>query len=609
MFNLGSVVGVCAKLGDRSVKRVYLNDQQIYTCCVCVPAGPPDEYYNDVLYVSDMNKGVCDCSNYNTQLKLSAAYPTQPTPTISTDIYHAPDINQNGVVQGSLYFGPGGYGSMNLPRSLGGAFTVEAWAYREANNNWQSAPDMLFFAIFGGTGNSIYVLAGGHTVGVRNNTWTLNGVETTASAPLNTWQHVALVGRALGNLTALGRMTLYINGIAVATQTYESISNGGDYAFVDLRRVTVGIGSGPDIYGALNYTFPGYIDDLRVTAAARYRDDFSPPVSPVANTLSLPLSSSSSSTSGADPYFQNVEVLLHCDSNCKPSRLRDSSKNNRGVFSDSTWMIIDTQTGNQSPIGNNQSAATDRGVLKLSDTAWSDYRGGPYFQVAVTGNNLTPGTGDYTFEFWGKINGGGHVFGPARAGWYSGKYSCRIRAADERWVGATDDYSSWNGPPVPATFRATLQMVGFDPGAGVKNVWAADVTGILGTWAHIAISRSGGITRVFINGAAQELGVNSALGPPGNPFFPSPEFPPYCPPASAPCDPPPALLKYAPDPSNLDFAVGNHFGDYGADAMALFGLAADAFSGYVDEIRYTKGVGRYASDFSPPITPYPDRGP
>jgi hypothetical protein len=43
--------------------------------------------------------------------------------------------------------------------------------------------------------------------------------------------------------------------------------------------------------------------------------------------------------------------------------------------------------------------------------------------------------------------------------------------------------------------------------------------------------------------------------------------------------------------------------------MALFGFEADGFSGYVDEVRYTRGVGRYVSNFAPPIVPYPDRGP
>ena len=611
MFNLGNNVNVCVALGVRSVKYVYLGDTRIYTCCRCIPTVAKDIDFADVLYVSDMNTSVCDCSNYNTKLKLARVHPTTAQPTISPADYLTPDTNPNGAVQGSLYFGSGGYGWMNLPRTLGGAFTVEAWAYRETNTNWVENPDLLFFSILGGTGDSIYVLVGGHNVGVRNNMWTLNGVETSASAPLNTWQHVALSGRALGNLTANGSMTLYIDGVAAATQSYNAVA-GNNEDFVDLRRVTVGIGGGPDIYSSSGYTFPGYMDDLRVTAAARYRSNFAPPDSPMPNII-LPADDAPPPTGPTDPHFQNVEILLHCDSNCpKPARLRDSSKNNRRVFSDPTWLIINTQSVNQSPVGNNQSTATDpdRGVLKLSDTAWSDYSGGPYIQVAATGNNLTPGTGDYTFEFWGKINGSGHVFGPARGGWYPGKYKVSIEAGYYNWVGATDHYSSWNSPPVaPAIFRASLRLKRFVAGVGVVNVWAADVTSILGTWAHIAISRSGGATRVFINGAAQELGVNSAVGPPYNPFFGSPEFPPYCPPDAAPCDPPPALLTYAPDGSNLDFAVGNYFGEFGSDAMALFGFEQDAFSGYVDEVRYTKGIGRYTSNFTPPTDPHPDRGP
>ena len=581
MFNLGNNVNVCVALGIRSVKYVYLGNTRIYTCCRCIPTVAKDIDFADVLYVSDMNTSVCDCSNYNTKLNLARIHPNTARPAISPDDYVTPDTNPNGAVQGSLYFGSGGYGWMNLPRTLGGAFTVEAWAYRETNTNWVENPDLLFFSILGGTGDSIYVLVGSHNVGVRNNMWTLNNVETSASAPLNTWQHVALSGGVIGDLTTNGRMTLYIDGVAAATQLYQADSNTGGYAdFVDLRRVTVGIGGGPDIYGGSGYTFPGYMDDLRVTAAERYRSNFTPPDSPMPNII-LPADDVPPPTGPTDPHFQNVEFLLHCDSNCpRPGQLRDNSKNNRVVYAHNTFLIINKQSGNQSPVGDNQSAATDpdRGVLKLSDTAWSDYSGGPYIQVAATGNNLSAGTGDYTFEFWGKINGGGNVF-ISTQGLGLGRYWCSVWAGQPQWAGYA--------------FRAILQMKYFSPSNpyGIVNIWAVDVTGILGSWAHIAISRSGGLTRVFINGVAQPLGINGGWEEPYNPF------------ATMAAD------GAAPDGSNLDFTSAVYFTTLGTDAMAIFGFAADAFSGYVDEVRYTKGIGRYTSNFTPPTDPHPDRGP
>jgi hypothetical protein len=82
--------------------------------------------------------------------------------------------------------------------------------------------------------------------------------ESTGSVPLNTWTHIAYVRSGTS-------LTFYINGIASGSATWDNraADNLGDSC-------TIG----------QNYTgteqFAGYIDDLRLTHAARWYGDFTP---------------------------------------------------------------------------------------------------------------------------------------------------------------------------------------------------------------------------------------------------------------------------------------------------------------------------------------------
>lgn len=93
---------------------------------------------------------------------------------------------------------------------------------------------------------------------------------------------------------------------------------------------------------------------------------------------------------------------------------------------------------------------------------------------------------------------------------------------------------------------------------------AARITGgtvPLNAWAHFAVSRAGSITRLFLNGV--QLGA----------YF--------------------DVNDYLAAPSLVIGASGNN---------AFYG----GLGGYLDEIRVTKGFARYATEFTPPWTPFPD---
>lgn len=83
----------------------------------------------------------------------------------------------------------------------------------------------------------------------------------------------------------------------------------------------------------------------------------------------------------------------------------------------------------------------------------------------------------------------------------------------------------------------------------------------LSTWTHVAISRSSGTTRLFISG---DLSATVADG-------------------------------------NNKLINSCYIG-------RVYDNANPAFSGYIDDIRITKGVGRYVSSFTPPSAPHPDSG-
>jgi hypothetical protein len=83
------------------------------------------------------------------------------------------------------------------------------------------------------------------------------------------------------------------------------------------------------------------------------------------------------------------------------------------------------------------------------------------------------------------------------------------------------------------------------------------------TWHHVAVTRFGNDFRVFLNGQSGTVVTTSLNGVPS---------------ASA----------------TLAIGVEN--------AATL----ASQFSGYIDELRLTKGVARYTSNFTPPTAPFPD---
>ena len=88
-----------------------------------------------------------------------------------------------------------------------------------------------------------------------------------------------------------------------------------------------------------------------------------------------------------------------------------------------------------------------------------------------------------------------------------------------------------------------------------------------GSWNHVAITRSGNSVRMFLNGTQVGLTYTTSF-------------------------------SYGANPSG--FIVGNVSDKTGGQGP---------LDGYIDDLRITKGVARYTSNFTPPTAPFPDLSP
>jgi hypothetical protein len=98
------------------------------------------------------------------------------------------------------------------------------------------------------------------------------------------------------------------------------------------------------------------------------------------------------------------------------------------------------------------------------------------------------------------------------------------------------------------------------------QAFSGSTTLAIGVWYHIAACRSGTTSRVFVNGQAEITVMDD----------------------------------------NTSYATGTSRPMIGTDG---FNPGALPLNGYIDDLRITKGVARYTSNFTPPTAPFPDAGP
>jgi len=175
----------------------------------------------------------------------------------------------------------------------------------------------------------------------------------------------------------------------------------------------------------------------------------------------------------------------------------------------------------------------------FSQTGWSNYLSNATGSYIVAANNTSYvfGTGDFTVEFWVFWTGIG-------------------TASDTRLMAIGSDYpSSGLGLVIYRTTgdACKARVLGNSTG-GTEYTIASGASDWSNKWVHMAVTRSGSTLRTFLNGT---------------------------------------LITTATDSSDLNGTNGIQFGRYTG--------GGDLFTGYLSNVRLTKGGALYTASFTPPV--------
>jgi hypothetical protein len=219
----------------------------------------------------------------------------------------------------------------------------------------------------------------------------------------------------------------------------------------------------------------------------------------------------------SDEFFSNVSLLLHMDGS--GSTFTDSSGTPKTITASGGA----TQSTTQSKWGGKSlytgAAETDRLTLPSgTEFAFPD---------------------DFTIECWTYFT---------QSGGYQGIAASYTTADATGWVLVIETSGNF------AFYGSS--------GSSWSLILTPSVAPTLNTWQHVAVSRSSGVARMYVNGTLAGEASNSDSIPSGD---------------------------------NLD--VGNY---------EYFPGGLQSMKGYIDDLRITKGVARYTADFTPPSAAFPD---
>jgi hypothetical protein len=167
--------------------------------------------------------------------------------------------------------------------------------------------------------------------------------------------------------------------------------------------------------------------------------------------------------SNADPYFNNVSLLLHMNGVSGSKNFVDSSLNN----------IQSTA------VGNIELSTSTKKFGSASARLYGD-GGGNYLNIS--GNqNLAMGTGDYTIEMWAYTNNDN----------YTPIYESAPPGSSNLRTNSFIFYLENSRRP---------RFLGGDAGNSIDN---PTNTFPINTWAHLALVRHTGTTTIYVNGSIQ----------------------------------------------------------------------------------------------------------
>ena len=244
---------------------------------------------------------------------------------------------------------------------------------------------------------------------------------------------------------------------------------------------------------------------------------------------------SSGSSSGFQGYISDFNLTTETSpSTAVPIAPRSSTSNTKLLISGTDASIIDkSQVSNLKLEGNTTGSTTQ---VKFSNTKSMYFDGtGDYI---ISQEPVLLGTQDFTAECWVYYQSGLELMGN-RLSNGSGGFSVRM--------------------------TSTSLTVGNSSGTGFGSVFSGTTSSLTNAWHHIAVSRSSGVTKIYVDGSS-----------------------------------------IASHSSAIDFSLSNPFV---IGYSYSNGSGADSIQGYIQDFRVTKGYARYtASDETANIPSAPLRG-
>ena len=468
------------------------------------------------------------------------------SPAISTSQYEFGGSSL--YLDGNSYLGTSNNGEFTFGSN---DLTYEAWVYLNAyptSDNWPSQWYDTFVVLCVGSpsaGDGFNLCIGQTEIFCNNNDAKI--AAGTHNMSLNTWYHVAAVKYQ-------GTVTTYVNGVSKGSQNVGSVGGGSVFS----------IGS-ETLQGAY---FNGYIDEVRVlNGEAKYTSNFTPPTAPF--TLPPPLASKSGAVLGTAVFngsTQNLNGVVF------EGQFNGASKNSSLVLGSASFngssqnigsvsgnAVFDDTASNGQFIDTallmhfDESDGSQNFVDSSNHGLTFDWNGYPYISNGTSvfggtslyidgynssiypssnGGELALGTDDFTIEFW--------VY-PENTPF--GNSTCVI--LDYRLTGDA------SGLPVIYLSNFAIQFF-----ANGDNLISGDYLYPY-TWYHIAVTRNGTSTKMFINGTQTGSTYNDT--------------------------------KDYQSSTNRPL-IGNSWDNY-------------PFAGYIDELRIVKGKALYTSNFTPPAAP------
>jgi hypothetical protein len=247
-----------------------------------------------------------------------------------------------------------------------------------------------------------------------------------------------------------------------------------------------------------------------------------------------------------DPYlYTNTVLLLHGDGTNGSTNIVDSSKVAGGPKTVTANGNAQISTSIADPFGNNT-----RGVLAFDGNG--DFLSTPNNAAFDFGN------GDLTIEAWVYIAGNS--------------------AADNEGNRGASICNTWPAGVAPlgwqfallgnaTTTGIAIALDGWGTGTTNGTLYRSAVTVPQLAWNHVAATVNGGTRRLFLNGSLI-AGTTSTVG--------------------------------------TGFTQLNNNGNALRVGQSANTNYPSALNGYIDDLRITKGVARYTSNFTPPTLPFPD---